>query len=79
MPNGDCPVGAAHTAELTELRRRMDSVEQVQRDTCHELEEQRVRHARLDGWSAILIALIAGAASIVGPYITAAIAARGGQ
>jgi len=78
MPNGDCPIGAAHTAEITDLRRRMDNAEAQQRVTCSEIEEIKVRRARLDGWSALLIAVITAVAAVAGPAIAAAIAARAG-
>jgi len=51
-----------------------DDVKQL----CKSLEELHVKRARLDGWSALLIAAIAAVASILGPAIAAAIAARGG-
>ena len=78
MANGDCPVGAANAANIRTLEREMAET----RDEVHEikgtLQDLQVRRARLDGWSALLIAAIAAVASILGPAIAAAIAARGG-
>lgn len=71
MANGDCPVGAANAANIRTLEREMAET----RDEVHEvkgtLQDLQVRRARIDGWSALIIGLVAAAASILGPWLVA--------
>jgi len=71
MANGDCPVGAANAANIRTLEREMAET----RDEVHEikgtLQDLQVRRARIDGWSALIIGLVAAAASIIGPWLVA--------
>lgn len=79
MANGNCPIGAKHDAEIEGMRERMSKLETQQQHICDELTDLKLRKARLDGWSALLVALIAAAAAIAGPAVQAAIAAHVGK
>jgi len=69
MANGDCPVGARNGEAIEELKRRMTHMESRIESVCDELQEIKVRRARLDGLSTIIVAVIAAAASIAATWL----------
>lgn len=63
MANGDCPIGAANKAEIANLKEEV-------RDMRHDVEDLKFRRARLDGWSTILVAVVAALASVLGAWLS---------
>ena len=57
MPNGDCPVGAGHTAEIVALDRRVTSLENTQAEQGKEQQTIRLEQAKL-AWSVGLILVV---------------------
>lgn len=78
MANGNCPVGARNAANITNLEREMGETREEVKQLCKSVQDLEVRRARLDWLSALLVAVIAGICSILGPAVAAAIAAHGG-
>lgn len=79
MANGDCPIGATNAADIRHLESQMAETRDDVKQLCRSLEELHIKRARLDGWSALAIAIIAGVCSIAGPAIAAAVKAHLGQ
>lgn len=79
MPNGDCPVGSANAANIRTLEREMGETRDEVRQLGKCVQDLEVRRARLDGWSALLIAVITAVASIFGPPVAAAVKSLIGQ
>lgn len=57
MANGDCPVGAKHTAEIESIDRRVTIVEHTQCEQGKEQAALRLEQAKL-AWSVGLILVV---------------------
>ncbi len=71
MANGDCPTGATNAADIRHLESQMAKTEEKVERICETLQNLEVKRARIDGWSALIIGLVAAAASIIGPWLVA--------
>lgn len=69
-------MGSANAANIRNLEREMAETREKVEKIDGQLQELNVRRARLDGWSALVIAAIAAAASVLGPWIVAIAQAR---
>lgn len=71
MANGECVVGARNATKIESMEHEMAELKAENRELKKCVEGLQLGRARLDGWSALVIALIAGAASIIGPWLVA--------